>query len=96
MEEKSIQKIIDTVELLTVDDKVKFEDNKEKEYIGKVVETQNPVSENKKNKLIKGDKTTEDCVLELLYDSEGGPITVKVSFKDGSANELNSIRVLTN
>jgi len=49
---KSIEKIIDTVELLTVDDKVKFEDNREKEYIGKVVETQNPVSENKKNKLI--------------------------------------------
>lgn len=90
METKSIREIIRVVESLSVSDLVRFEDKTRKEYAGKVVEIQ-PKDNQRKNYLVKGDETTKDCVLEVLYDIEGGPVKVDVSFEDNTSKEIISV-----
>lgn len=94
METKSVREIIRIVESLSVGDIVRFEDNTETEYQGEVVEIQPMIDDQQKNYLIKGDNTTKDCVLEITYDIEGGPVKVDVSFEDNTSKEVISVEEL--
>lgn len=82
----SVREVIETVESLEVGDRVEFTDEEGTEYTGDVVETQR--KDDHRNWLVSGDNDTEDCVLEVWYDPEGGPINVQVSFEDGSSLEV--------
>ena len=91
MEQKSIRKVIETVESLNVGDVVRFIDVNENMYVGEVTEHR-PNSNNKhKDYEVEGDNTTRDCVLEVWYDPQGGPINVQVSFNDNTRKEVKNI-----
>lgn len=88
MESQSIREVIQTVESLEVDDEVRFEDENGTEYAGRVCELQPHQYDEHRDFLVKGHDGTEDCVLEVWYDIEGGPTHVAVSFEDGSSENV--------
>lgn len=87
----SVRKTIRTVESLEVGESLSFEDDNGRNYSGSVVEIQDRPYKEYKAWLVKGDDGTEDCVLRVWYDIEGGPTNVDVSFEDGSSEEVVSV-----
>lgn len=85
----SIREIIDSIESLGVDDTVTVVDEHGDSYTGTVVETQR--HEQERRWLITGDNNTDDHVLHIYYDIEGGPATATMSFENRTEYQLKSV-----
>lgn len=87
---QSIREVIETTEKLTEEDKVKFVDEDKKQYTGTITEIKQ--QENHKALIFSSTVENADSILEIWYDREGGPITVKVSSGDKNSKIVHSIQ----
>lgn len=85
-DQMSIRDIINTIEDLEVDDTIEVTDENGNTHAGYICELQRDTQE--RRWLVKGDDTTDDHVLHIYYDHEGGPITAELSFEDKRAYTL--------
>jgi hypothetical protein len=82
MSRMSISEVLRVIESLEVGNSVRVKDKEETEYSGNVVEIQR--DEQERRWLVKGDEGTDDHVLHVTYDIEGGPVEAEISFEDGT------------
>lgn len=86
---QSIQKVIDVTQSLKVGDVVHFTDYRSVTYVGEIIEKQK--RDNHTDWIVKSADNKPDSVLELWFDSEGGPIHVQVSFESQEPGEVKYI-----